>query len=130
MKEKSIKIQRTQSVLKELLPEAFATLNDTVLQNLCVVDVDCRRGKYDAQVYLDEMAFNDEEKKYILSHLKKVNRHLQNYCLEAEGWFRCPSFHFKFDTSLKEINKIDKLFEKIKKELYEKNIEESNNGNN
>jgi len=114
---KSIKIQRTESVLKELLPEAFATLNDPMLRGLCVVDVNCSRGKYDAEVYLDEMALDDDEKKYVLMHLKKVNRHLQNYCLEAEGWFRCPSFHFKFDTSLKEINKMDKLFEKIEKEL-------------
>lgn len=117
---KSIKIQRTESVLRELLPEAFATLNDAMLQNLCVVDVNCSRGKYDAEVYLDEMMLNDEEKKYILVHLKKVNRHLQNYCLEAEGWFRCPSFHFKFDKSLKEINKMDKLFEKIEAQLHGK----------
>ncbi len=114
---KSIKIQRTQSVLRELLPEALATLNDPMLSGLCVVDVNCSRGKYDAEVYLDEMALDDEEKKYVLTHLKKVNRHLQNYCLEAEGWFRCPNFHFKFDTSLKEINKMDKLFEKIESEL-------------
>lgn len=115
---KSIKIQRTQSVLRELLPEAFATLNDPMLQGLCVVDVNCSRGKYDAEVYLDEMALDEDEKKYVLTHLKKVNRHLQNYCLEAEGWFRCPSFHFKFDKSLKEINKMDKLFQKIEKELH------------
>ena len=115
---KSIKIQRTESVLRELLPEAFATLNDPMLQGLCVVDVNCSRGKYDAEVYLDEMALDEDEKKYVLTHPRKVNRHLQNYCLEAEGWFRCPSFHFKFDVSLKEINKMDKLFEKIGKELH------------
>jgi ribosome-binding factor A len=125
MMPKSIKIQRTESVLRELLPEAFATLNDAMLQNLCVVDVNCSRGKYDAEVYLDEMMLDDEEKKYILTHLKKVNRHLQNYCLEAEGWFRCPSFHFKFDKSLEDINKIDKLFEKIQTELHGKSENEN-----
>jgi len=115
---KSIKIQRTESVLRELLPEAFATLNDPALQGLCVVDVNCSRGKYDAEVYLDEMALDEDEKQYVLTHLRKVNRHLQNYCLEAEGWFRCPSFRFKFDVSLKEINRMDELFEKIGKELH------------
>ncbi|MCF6172783.1 MAG: 30S ribosome-binding factor RbfA [Campylobacteraceae bacterium] len=127
--QKSIKIQRTQSVLRQLLPEAFATLNDAKLQNLCVVDVNCSRGKYDAEVYLDKMAFDDEEKQYILSHLRKVNRHLQNYCLEAEGWFRCPNFYFKFDTSLEEMNNMDKLFQKIEKELHSSNSQESKNGN-
>jgi len=125
---KSIKIQRTESVLRELLPEALSTLNDAMLQGLCIIDVNCSRGKYDAEVYIDEMMFDDEEKKYILAHLKKVNRHLQNYCLEAEGWYRCPSFHFKFDKSLKEINRMDKLFEKIEIELHN-NTEKSDNGN-
>ncbi|WP_331775325.1 30S ribosome-binding factor RbfA [Sulfurospirillum sp. 1612] len=118
MNDKSIKLQRTQSVLKELLPEALATLSDEMLSNLCVIDVVCSRGKYDAEVYLDEMAFDSDEKAYILKHLKKINRHLQNYCMQAEGWFRCPNFHFKFDESLKKQNEMDKLFEKIEKELH------------
>lgn len=118
MDEKSIKIQRTESVLRELLPEALATLSDEMLKNLCVVDVVCSRGKYDAEVYLDEMMFDNEEKKYILNHLKKINRHLQSYCMQAEGWFRCPNFHFKFDDSLKKQNEINKLFEIVEKELH------------
>ncbi len=118
MKDKSVKIQRTESVLRELLPEALATLNDEMLRGLCVVDVNCSRGKYDAEVYLDEMAFDDEEKRYVLKHLKKINRHLQSHCMQAEGWYRCPNFHFKFDDSLKKQNEIDKLFETIEKELH------------
>lgn len=69
--DKSIKLQRTQSVLKQLVPEALATLNDEMLRDLCVIDVECTRGKYDATVYLDKMMFDEVEQNYILGHLKK-----------------------------------------------------------
>ncbi len=115
--QKSVKIQRVESILKELIPEALSTLNDSMLRNLCVVDVNCSRGKYDAEVFLDEMMFDENEKKYILSHLKKVNSHIQNHCMQTEGWFRCPSFRFKFDDRLKKQNRMDELFKVIEKEL-------------
>ena len=115
--EKSIKIQRTESLLKELLPEALGTLDDEMLHGLCIVDVNCSKGKYDASVSLDEMMFDEEEKKYILSRLHKVNSHLQHYCMQSEGWFRCPKFRFKFDQRLKEQNRLDEVFEQVDKEL-------------
>jgi ribosome-binding factor A len=52
-----------------------------------------------------------------LSHLKKASSYLQNYCKQAEGWFRAPNFKFVFDHSLDHQNKMDDLFEKINKEL-------------
>lgn len=115
--DKSIKIQRTQSVLRELIPEALSTLSDEMLKGLCVTEVECSRGKYDAIVYLDKMMYDEKEKGYILSHLEKVKRHIQNHCMQTEGWFRCPNFTFKFDDSLEKQNKIDHLFAKIEKEL-------------
>ncbi len=117
MSEKSIKLQRVESVLRELIPSALSELNDDMLRGLCVTDVNCSRGKYDAEVFLDETAYSDEEKKYILSRLKKVNRHIQNYCMQAEGWFRAPNFRFKFDDRLKHQNRMDELFKVIEKEL-------------
>jgi len=115
--EKSIKLLRTQSLLKELVPEAISSLNDTNLNNISVVDVDCSKGKYHAIVYLDASFATDQEQKYILSHLKKANPFLQNYCKQAEGWFRAPSFKFIFDNSLEHQNKMDDLFKQISKEL-------------
>ncbi len=117
MSEKSIKLQRTESILKELIPEALSTLSDEMLSGLCVVDVECTRGKYDATVWLDKMMFDEKEQNYIINHLKKVNTHLKNYCMQAEGWYRCPNFKFKFDDKLEKQNKMDKLFEQIQKEL-------------
>ena len=46
-----------------------------------------------------------------------MTRYLQNFCAEAEGWYRCPAFHFKFDDRLEYQNKMDDLFDKIEEEL-------------
>jgi len=116
--DKSIKLLRTESVLRELLPEAIATLSDDAINGVSVIDVQCSRGKYDAVVYLDPTFLDDEEKKYIVSHLSRAGGYLQNYCKQAEGWYRAPKFTFKFDESLSNQNKMDSLFEKIEKELH------------
>ena len=114
---KSIKLQRTESLLRELIPEALSTLNDDMINGLCITDVECKRGKYDATVYLDKMMFDEDEQKYIIRHLKKVNLHIKNYCMQAEGWFRCPDFKFKFDDKLEKQNQMDDLFAQIAQEL-------------
>ncbi|AQW86499.1 ribosome-binding factor A [Campylobacter pinnipediorum subsp. caledonicus] len=117
MNQSEIKRLRTESILKELIPEALATLEDQILQSLCVTEVECKKGRYDAFVYLDKMAFDEREQAYILSHLRRVCKHLQNHCMAAEGWYRCPNFHFQFDDRLEYQNHIDKLFDKISKDL-------------
>lgn len=43
MNPSEIKKLRTESILKELIPEALANLDDENLKNLCVVDVECKR---------------------------------------------------------------------------------------
>ena len=129
--DKSIKIQRTQSVLRELIPEALSTLSDEMLRGLCVTEVECSRGKYDATVYLDKMAYDAKEKSYILSRLEKVKKHIQNHCMQTEGWFRCPNFKFEFENAKMPItislgvasrdaggDTWDMLFEKADQALY------------
>ena len=117
MMDKSIKIQRTESVLKELIPEALCTLEDEMLRGVCVVDVECSRGKYDAIVYLDGSVYDEKERNYIVSHLDRVQRHIQTHCMQAEGWFRCPHFRFRFDNSLEHHKKMDVLFAQVEEEL-------------
>ena len=109
-----VKVLRTQSVLKELIPEALASLDDEDLKNLCVIDVECRKGRYDAFVFLDKMHFNLAEQEKISNKLKKAARALQNYCMAEPGWYKATNLHFKFDDSLEQQNRIDELFEKIK----------------
>lgn len=115
-KDSEIKILRTQSILKELIPQALASLDDESLRNLCISDVECKRGRYDAFVYVDKMFFNAYEQEQILAKLAKVASVLQSFCANEQGWYRCPKFHFKFDNSLEYQNHMDALFEKIKKE--------------
>ncbi len=111
-----LKEKRAASLLRELISEALGTLSDERLRGLTVTDVEVKRGMYDADVYLDESIFSEEEKKEILRQLKKAAPLLQTYCLEASGWFKCPKFHFKFDDQLKKQQRIEELFAKIKEE--------------
>ena len=79
--------------------------------------MECKRGRYDAFVYLDKMMLDEREQAYILSHLKRVSTVIQNFILETEGWFRAPRLHFKFDDILERQNAMDELFAKVEMEL-------------
>ena len=116
--DKSVKLKRVESILKELIPEALSQLGDTELNTLNVVDVECSRGKYDAIVYLDSSFINKDEEPIILKKISKASGFLQNYCKQMESWYRCPKFHFKFDHNLEKQNKLDDLFDKIHKDLH------------
>ena len=109
-----VKTLRTQSILRELIPEALAFLDDEDLRNLCVVDVECKKGRYDAFVFLDKMHFSPVEQEKILAKLKKAAKALQNYCMAEQGWYKAPNLHFKFDDSLEKQNKIEELFKQIR----------------
>ena len=110
-----IKTLRMQSILKELIPEALSNLDDNLLKNLCINDVICKKGRYDAFVYIDKMQFEPKEQSVILKALKKASIVIQDYCMSEQGWYRCPKLHFKFDDILEYQNHMDELFEKIRK---------------
>lgn len=120
---KNIKLERTQSLLKELIPTALANLNDTRLNALNVIEVKCSRGKYSAQVFLGSSSLDKQEQKEILNQLKKAKNLIKEYCLEETGWFRCPDFQFFFDESLEIENKLDKIFRTIEQEKQKRNID-------
>jgi len=115
MNQAEIKRKRTESALKELLPQAFATLDDTQLNTLSVTEVICSRGRYDSKVYLDKTGINEDEQAIIIKKLNKVTNFLKNYVKESEGWYRSPNFKFVFDDYMDNIKKIDELFEQIKR---------------
>ena len=108
-----IKRKRTESVLKELLPEALGTLNDSRINNLSVTEVICTRGRYDARVFLDPIGFDEKEQREALKQLRKVSPHIKNHIRDSEGWFKAPNFTFEFDTHLEHIAKMNALFEQI-----------------
>ena len=117
MIEKSVKLQKTEALIKELLIEAFGSLNDPEIRGLTVLDVDCSRGKYNAKVFLDESGMDEAEQNYKHKKLRKSQGFLKQYCAESSGWYRSPDFTFKFDDTLKRKTHIDDLFKKIENEL-------------
>lgn len=119
MREKSVKEKRSESLLKEALSEALATLSDPRLNSLSVIDVDCSRGKHDATVYLDPTGIERAEQKEIKKQLRVARGAISEYCLTSTEWFKCPKFTFEFDDSIQTANRLDALFEQIKKERGE-----------
>jgi len=115
MNQAEIKRKRTESALKELLPQAFAMLDDEELNNLTVTEVICSRGRYDSKVYLDKTNIDEAEQERIIGKLNRVTGFLKNYVKESEGWYRSPNFKFVFDDYMDNIKKIDELFEQIKR---------------
>lgn len=117
MTQAEIKRKRTESVLKELIPEALSTLDDERINALNVTEVLCSRGRYDARVFLDPTGVEPEEQAEALKRLRRVAGYLKTYVKEAEGWYKAPNFTFEFDDQLERISKMDQLFKKIEKEL-------------
>ncbi|ADG92146.1 ribosome-binding factor A [Arcobacter nitrofigilis DSM 7299] len=116
---KSVNLQRTESLLMELIPEALATLNDSRIKSLGITEVNCRNGKYDAIVYYDGSDYDKKEHQILNNLLSKANGHIKTYCLNATGWYKCPNFKFQADDKLEKDLKIESLFDKIKKEKKE-----------
>ena len=113
MTQEEIKRHRVESVLKELLPEAFSSLSDERINSLAVTDVKCSRGRSNAKVYLDKSFLNEKEQGEALRQLRKVGAYLQNHCKQSEGWFKAPIFTFEFDDQLEEVSRIEDLFKQI-----------------
>ncbi len=113
MTPEEIKLKRTESVLKEILPEALATLDDPRINHLGVNDVVCSRGRYDARVFLERGSLNEAEQAEALRQLRKVSGHLTTYVRDSEGWFRAPKFTFEFDDQLDRITRMEELFAQI-----------------
>jgi len=117
MNQAQIKKERTESILKEIIPEAISQLNDERVHGIGVVEVVCSKGRSDAKVYLDPAFILDEEKPTILKQLNKARYNIENHCKMEQGWYNCPNLSFEFDTQLEHVNKMDNLFAKIEKEL-------------
>ena len=111
---KSIKVQRKESILKEIIPEVLSQMNDNRINSLSVVDVVCSRDGSDAKVYLEKSYLNKDEQKQSLKQLRQARGYIQNYTLKATGWFKVPNLTFTFDKLLEQENKMEELFAKIK----------------
>jgi len=113
MNTKSVNLQRTQSLLMELIPEALSSLNDNRITSLTITDVDCKNGKYDANVYYDGSDYSKDELKEIRSCLRKANGRLKSYILNATSWYKCPDFTFLVDDMMDKRARMEDLFAQI-----------------
>ena len=111
-----IKVKRTESILKELIPEALSQLSDARLREVDVIDVKCSKGRSDAKIYLDPHSYTPQEQAAFIRMLEKARPIVEEYCLRDQGWFRSPSLTFVFDDTLKRSQNIEALFAKIAKE--------------
>ncbi len=112
---KSINLQRTESLLMELIPQALSNLDDERINSLPITAVDCKNGKYDATVYFDGSDFSKDEIKTIISLLNKANGRIKSDVLASTSWYKCPNFTFVNDTSLEKSKHIEDLFAQIRK---------------
>ncbi len=113
MTPEEIKRKRTESVLKEIIPEALATLDDSRINALQVTDVVCSRGRSDAKVYLDKSVLSEAQQREALRQLRLVAGYIQNHCKQSEGWFKAPRFTFEFDEQLEKQSRMEELFKQI-----------------
>ena len=128
MTQEEIKRHRVESVLREIIPEALATLDDSRINSLLVTDVVCSKGRSDAKVYLDTSFLSEKEQNEALRQLRIVSGYIQNHCKQSEGWFKAPRFTFEFDHQLEKVNRIEDLFKQIEgrnKPKVEDNLDES-----
>ena len=116
---KSVNLQRTESLLMELIPEALSSMGDERIRSLPITGVNCKNGKYDARVYFDGSDFDKNEINQIIALLKKANGRIKSYVLASTGWYKCPNFTFVNDTSLEESKNIEALFAQIRKDKKE-----------
>jgi len=117
MTQEEIKRHRVESVLKEIIPEALATLDDPMINGLVVTDVVCSKGRSDAKVYLDIEYFTPKEQQEVLRKVHAVSGYIQNHCKQTEGWFKAPKMTFFFDDKPEQIEKMETLFKKIQEEI-------------
>ena len=113
MTHEEIKRHRVESVLKEIIPEALATLDDERINGLAVTDVVCSKGRSDAKVYMDKSFLSEKEQGEALRQLRTVAGYIQNHCKQSEGWFKAPRFTFEFDEQLEKVSRIEELFKQI-----------------
>ena len=115
MTQEEIKRHRVESVLKEIIPEALGTLDDSRINSLLVTEVVCSKGRSDAKVYLEPSFLNEKEQNEALKQLRSVAGYVQNQCKQTEGWFKAPRMTFEFDHQLEKISRIEELFKQIER---------------
>lgn len=115
----SIHLERTQSLLKELLIEALSSLDDARINSVNITDVRCSKGKYNAQVFIQA---DSQDKPQILKALRRAQGILREYVLSNSGWFKCPQLEFIIDESMDRAQNLERLFASIAQEKRDTHV--------
>ncbi len=113
---KSVKVQRKESILKEVLYEILSSMNDGRIIGLSIMDVVFSRDGSDAKIYLEKSFLNNDEQKEALKQLNKAKGFIKSQALKSTGWFRVPNMVFSFDEHFQKENRMEELFAKIARE--------------
>ena len=113
--DEAIKRGRTESILKEIIPEILDSLGDSKLHGLYVTEVVCSRGRSDAKVFLDKTFIEESEEASILSALSKARKFIERQIINEQGWFKSPKLTFEFDKHSEYEKRIEELFDEISK---------------
>lgn len=109
----NIKLLKTQSLLKKSLQESIFNLDDTRLNSLSIVRVECKRGKEHAKVFFDTTGINDCEQKEILKLLKKANSLIREHLQASLNWYKAPNLSYEFDEEMQTLRRLDSIFKQI-----------------
>lgn len=116
----NFKQQRAQNLLKELIPEALASLGEDEFCGFSVLDVELSRGKYDAKVYIDGSFIDEAQDKQTMVLLNSASGYVGEVVKRELGWFRAPKFRFYVDREVERINKMEDLFKKAFLQIKQK----------
>ncbi len=111
----NIKLLKIQSLLKECLQEALFELNDTRLNSLSIIRVECKKGKEHAKVLFDTTGIDECEQKEILKLLKKANSLIKEQLQSSLNWYKAPNLSYEFDKEMQTLNRLDSIFRQIQK---------------
>lgn len=107
--------ERRESFLKEILSEAFDSLQDSRLNTLEITHVECSKGRHNAKIFINNNDITSQDRKEILNIFKKAKPILKEYLLCATSWYSVPDLSIEFDDSFEKQNRLDKIFAQIHK---------------
>ena len=114
--EKNVRILRAESALTDLVREAIGSLGNEMINSLSITRVECSRGISDAAVYILDENFSENEKRKIISELKKSGSYIARYCTATGAIAKMPKMTFCFDDSMEKEKRLTEILGSVKKD--------------
>ena len=82
-----------------------------MINSLSITRVECSRGISDAAVYILDEDFSENEKRKIISELKKSGSYIARYCTATGAIAKMPKMTFCFDDSMEKEKRLTEILE-------------------